>query len=387
MLLARQGYKVLLVDRATFPSEIPHGHFIHRHGPPRLKRWGLLDKIIAAGAPPSATLISDLGDFPLVGTDLIVDGVAWGYGPRRKVLDHILVEAAVAAGAELREGFAVEGFLADGDRITGIRGRSAGGGAPVAERANLTIGADGRHSRLARAVRAPTYEATPAILCYYFSYWSGVPGRSFEMRVRPRERRAMFGFPTNDELYAIFFGWPVEELHRVRADVEGSVNQALRLAPDLAERVACGRRVERFYGAADLPNFFRKPYGPGWALAGDAGCHKDPYLALGICDALRDAELLAGAVDDGLSGSCPLGDSLAEYERRRNEAAMADYQLNVQLARFQPAPEMYRLRAALRGNQADTNRFFLANQGLIPREQFFNPANLERIVGAVPVAA
>src|SRR5262245_36866931 len=168
MLLARKGYRVLLVDRATFPSEIPHGHFIHRHGPGRLQRWGLLDRIVASGCPPVRAMTSDNGDFPLTGHDLGRDGVALGYGPRRAILDRILVEAAIEAGAELREGFTVDDFLADGDRITGIRGRGREGGATIAERAAITIGADGRNSRLARAVGAPAYESAPAVTCWYF---------------------------------------------------------------------------------------------------------------------------------------------------------------------------------------------------------------------------
>src|SRR4051794_116608 len=91
MLLARQGHRVLLVDRPTFPSEIPHGHFIHRHGPGRLRRWGLLDRVAATGCPPVTTMTSDYGDFPLVGRDLLVGGVALGYGPRRAALDAALV--------------------------------------------------------------------------------------------------------------------------------------------------------------------------------------------------------------------------------------------------------------------------------------------------------
>ena len=129
-----------------------------------------------------------------------------------------------------------------------------------------------------------------------------------------------------------------------------------------------GRREEPFKGATDMPNFFRKPYGPGWALVGDAGCHKDPILALGVCDAFRDVELLTGALDEGLSGRRPIGDALHDYEQRRNEASMAEYRENLHLARFQPVPEeTYRLRAALREDPDATKQFFLARQGMIPR--------------------
>ena len=151
--------------------------------------------------------------------------------------------------------------------------------------------------------------------------------------------------------------------------------------PALAERVRSGRRAERFYGTANVPNFVRKSQGPGWALVGDAGCHKDPYLALGVCDALRDAELLADAVDEGLSGRRPLAKTLADYERRRNEATLTEYQQNLQLARFQPLPaELMQLRVALRSDQDSTNRFFMAREGMIPHEDFFNSANLQEIM-------
>jgi 2-polyprenyl-6-methoxyphenol hydroxylase-like FAD-dependent oxidoreductase len=132
------------------------------------------------------------------------------------------------------------------------------------------------------------------------------------------------------------------------------------------------------------PHFFRKPYGPGWALVGDAGCHKDPYLALGICDAFRDAEWLSDAIDDGLSGRRSVDTAMAEYERRRNEATIADYKQNLELAQFKPIPaEVSQLRLALRGNQEDTNRFYLAREGMIPPETFFNSENLKRLMGTV----
>lgn len=384
MLLARKGYTVLLVDRAIFPSEIPHGHFIHRRGPQRLHRWGLLDRIVATGCPPVTAITLDTGDVSLTGQDLVMDGVAAGYGPRRAVLDKVLVNAAIEAGAELREGFTVEDFVIDGDRIVGIRGQARTGGATVTEHARIIIGADGRNSRLARAVQAPEYETAPTLTCWYFSYWSGVSGDGLEIHVRAS--RVVFAFPTNDDLFAVFVAWPIAEQRAVQADLAGQFMAAVDLVPNLAERVRGGRQEERFYGATNLPNFLRKPYGPGWALVGDAGCHKDPYLALGLCDAFRDADFLADAVDEGLSGRRPLDDALAEYERRRNEATLPDYRMNLGLAQFMPPPpEMVRLHAALHGNQEATNRYMMVNEGWIPPEEFFNPENLGRIMAAANV--
>ena len=364
MLLARKGYTVLLLDRATFPSEIPHGHFLHRHGPRRLAAWGLLDRIVSADCPPIVNATIDLGDFPLIGRDLVVDGIAFGYAPRRSVLDHVLVQAAVEAGVELREGCTLEALAADRSGVTGVRARRRNGGT-FTEYARLTIGADGRHSRVAALAGAPMSETHPTAACWYFSYWSGVPCDGLEHYLRGD--RVLFVHPTSRLLTAIFVGCPSAVRPRTRQAIETHVLEAIDRVPSLAVRVREGRREERFNGAVDLPNFMRKPYGPGWALAGDAGCHKDPYLALGVCDAFRDAESLVDAIDEGFSGRVRLEDALAAHESRRAAASRDDFAQNLHAARFHPTPpEVLRARAAVRGDQAATNRLFLKREGLIP---------------------
>jgi flavin-dependent dehydrogenase len=386
MLLARQGQRVLLVDRDRLPSEIARGHFVYRDAPRRLQQWGLLDRIIASGSPPVTTLTMDVGDFPLVSRDLEVDGVPWGIGPRRGVLDKILLEAAIDAGVDVQDEVAVHDVLTEDGRVIGVRGRSARTRAPLRVTARLTIGADGRHSRIAQAVRAPMYELVSSITCWYFSYWSGVPMDGIELQLK--HRRAAFVFPTNDELTAIFVAFPIGEFDAVRRDPEMHMMAALDLAPALGERVRRGQREERLYGTADVPNFLRKPYGPGWALVGDAGCHKDPMLALGVCHALHDAELLAEAAGEGLSGRRSLDDALTAYEVRRNAATLPDFQENLQMAQLEPAPpDLLALRAAVRGRPDDARQLALAFFGAVPRESFFNADNLERIMGRAASAA
>jgi 2-polyprenyl-6-methoxyphenol hydroxylase-like FAD-dependent oxidoreductase len=382
MLLARKGLDVLVLDRARFPSDIPHGHFIHRHGPQRLAEWGLLDDVLETGCPPVTAMTIQYGDLELTGRDLGLDGgVPLGLGPRRTRLDEVLLDAAGAAGAERREGVAVQEYLADGERIAGVRCRDSATGTSFDERAHVVVGADGRNSGLARAVEAPAYESAPTLSCWYFSYWSDVPSEGVEVRVK--DERAIFGFPTNDDLFALFVVWPLAELPRVKANVEEEMMAVVDTFPALAGRVRGGRREERIYGATQLPNFLRKPFGPGWALVGDASVHKDPFMALGICDALRDAELLSGAVAEGLSDGVGLDLALAGYERRRNEATTPDYQANLGAARLgPPPPEALALMGALRGSADDTRRFFLARQGLVPPETFFNEENLARVMAA-----
>jgi flavin-dependent dehydrogenase len=379
MLLARKGYEVLLVDRATFPSDIPHGHFIHRQGPQRLAQWGLLDRIARTRCPLVESVISDYGDGPLEIQGLTVDGIPIGCAPRRWALDEVLVNAAADAGAEVRTGYSVQAYVGDGQRITGITGRAVGGSASGTDLARITVGADGRNSKLAATVRARAYDTSPPLTCWYFSYWGDVPATGLELYLRGESM--IFAFPTNDGMTAVFVAWAAHHFPHVRQDVESNFLAVVNRVPALAERLRAGRREERFFGASDLPNFLRQPYGPGWALVGDAGCHKDPFLALGICDALRDAELLAEGLDEGLSGRRPMDLALADYERRRNEATLADYRLNLQLARFLPLPpEALLIRRAVRGDAEATKQYFLMHEGFLSRERFMQSERIQELV-------
>ncbi len=380
MLLARRGYRVLLVDRAGFPSDTLSTHYIHQAGVADLQEWGLLDSVIASNCPPARQLTFDVGPFALVGTPTPADGIVDAYAPRRKVLDQILVEAAAEAGAEVRERFTVEGLISEGERVVGIRGH-AEGGATVTEKARIVIGADGLHSLVARAVQAPVYNEKPSLTCVYYSYWSGVSLEGAELYPRP-DRMIVTG-PTNDGQSLVIIYWPKADFQSVRADIEGNFLAALELVPELAERLRAGERSERFRGRADNPFFFRKPFGPGWALVGDAGYHKDPITALGITDAFRDAKLLTEALDRGLSGRDPLDDALAAYEEQRNALAMAIYEMTHELAALAPpSPEMQQLLGALRGDQEQTNRFFGTFAGTVPIPEFFDPENIGRILSA-----
>ena len=378
MLLARKGYRVLLLDRDGFPSDHLSTHWVHQPGVARLKRWGLRERLVATGCPPITSITMDIGPFALRGTTPPAGDVVEAYCPRRTVLDKLLVDAAVEAGAELREHFTVDDLVWDGDRVSGITGRDASG-ASVMEQAQIVIGADGIHSLVARQVDAPTYNTKPTFSCAYYSYWSGVPLESVEFY--PREHRGFGALPTHDGLTCIIVGWPHDEFHAYRADIEGNFLKTLELAPAFAERVRQGKRQERFSGTAEMLNFFRKPYGPGWALVGDAGYHKDSITAQGISDAFRDAELVAEAVDASLSGQWSIEEALAAYERQRNESSFPIYEFTCQLAALEPPPpEMQQLFAALRGNQEETDRFMGVLAGTTPVPEFFAPDNLALIL-------
>jgi flavin-dependent dehydrogenase len=380
MLLARKGYRVLLVDRASFPSDTFRNHMIRRPGVLKLKEWGLLDRVLATNCPPirKATMVFD--DFPLGGYPPERDGVPMGVAPRRKVLDKLLVDAAVEAGAELRQNHPVDDLLWEDGRVVGIRARTAASTA-ITERAQLVVGADGLHSRVAEVVRAPVLRQIAPLTCTYGAYWANVPLEGLEVSYYPEQRRALIAFPTNDSLAMVAVQAASADFGDFRANLLDRYFAALALNPDLAERVRGGRQAERFFGTAELPNLIRRPYGSGWALVGDAGVHQDPIEANGILDAFRDADFLAQAIDDGLSGRQPLEAALANYERQRDEAVLPLFERTLEAAKIEPAPpDFLALRAALRGNQADTDRLYGAMMGTVPPEEFFSPQNLGRIM-------
>ena len=379
LLLARKGYRVLLVDKAVFPSDTISGHFILHRGTVRLKRWGLLDKVLASNCPPITKWSSNFGDFTLTGQVPLIEDAPSAVGPRRTVLDNILLEAAVDAGVEVRQGFAVTDLLWDKACVVGIRGRTKEG-STVTERAQIVIGADGKHSKIAQLVQAPTYMELPSLTCWYYTYWSNFPCDSIELNWRPQ--RVTFTFPTNDGLTMTALGLPHRELHSFRSDIEGNFRNSLHLMTDLAARSDQARREERFYAMADVPNFLRKPYGLGWALIGDAGHHKDPTLAFGMSDAFCDAELLVDAIHQGLSGEQLLDEALAQYEQKRNARAIPDHEENYRMAHLEgwDAPEVLGLRAALRGNEQDTAHFCAIRARAVSPETFFSPENLQRIM-------
>jgi 2-polyprenyl-6-methoxyphenol hydroxylase-like FAD-dependent oxidoreductase len=379
MLLARRGRRVLLVDRASFPSDTLSAHAIQPAGVAHLARWGLLDRLVSTGVPGIERMSFDFGPVCLRGTPPPVDGNSLMYAPRRSILDTMLVEAAAEAGAEIREGFTVKELVFDGDRVVGIRGRDSGGRL-VEERARVVIGADGVHSFVARAVGAQSYNVQPSASVASYSYWSGVEVDGGELYVRPN--RFFVAVPTHDDLVIVAQTVAKSDADAYRGDIDHAFAATLAMAPSLSERVAAGTRVERFRLTNDTDGFFRTAYGPGWALVGDAGYHKDPITAQGMLDAFRDADLVSVAIDEGLDDA--LDRSLAQYQASRDAAVGPMYDFTCQLAHVElpPPPEMQQLIGALVGNQPEIDRFFGVMAGSVSVADFYAPHNVERLLAA-----
>jgi flavin-dependent dehydrogenase len=383
MLLARDGARVLLVDRARFPSDTFNGHYIHAAGVRSLERWGLLDRVMAPGSarPVRSVRMDFAGTLQFAGRPGWPDGQpAFGLAPRRHRLDALLVEAAAEAGAEVRQAFCVDDLVWDGERVVGIRGRDADGQQVVEERAEIVVGADGLRSMVAARVEAGAYETIPALTCAYYSHWADIPTDELSVWLRPGQW--VITFPTDAGLTCVAVGWRHSEFARVRSNVEAEFLAALEIAPEVSERVRNGRRVEPLRGSPDLPMYLRVPSGSGWALVGDAGCRVDPITGEGITDAFRDAGLLAEAIGQGLGGARPLDEALGDYQRRRDLAVLPVYRYTADRARLQPlSPDQTALLSAIAQDQTAADLFVGLTAGTTSFADFFAPEHIGALVG------
>lgn len=329
MLLARQGHHVLVVDRDTFPSDTLSTAFLRAGAVRRLHEWGLFDRFLATNpAAPTQQHVYWSGN--LLPTPPIEQPL---YTPRRTIFDKLLVDAAREAGAEVREGFSVRELLRDSTgAVTGIAGRDANGN-DAREEARIVIGADGRNSFVAKQVDAEQYDVDEGNSFGYYSFYSGLPLDRVELHFN--QRHVLFHFPTHNNQACIAIEAPRELFQDARKDPKAWVEDAFRrLAPSIGQHLDSATHDGQYFGVSGRTSFFRKPYGPGWALIGDAGLLKDPVLGTGIDDAFRDADFVAEALHAAFSGASDMETALASYHARRDAASKHAYDVISEFGRM-----------------------------------------------------
>jgi flavin-dependent dehydrogenase len=353
LLLARAGHDVLLVDRARLPSDTTSTHALVRGGVVQLARWGLLEEVLASGAPPVRSVTFhryDDGSEPLrlpierkAGVDLLV-------APRRQVLDDILLRAAVDAGVTVCDRTTVRHVVRDpSGHVVGVETVDAD-----ARRrrvlTDLVVGADGVRSRTALLVDAPVLRRHPASGACLYAYVGDVPWDGYEFHLGDGAFAGVF--PTHGGQACVWLVRPrhlagpllAAGSHRLEAWRDALV----ALVPQLGTRVAGGAVDGPLRGAVGLPTYLRRCVGPGWALVGDAGYHRDPITGHGITDAFRDAELLAVAADRALRSPRAVRATLLEDYQRQRDAAVADcLRLTCDLSAFPPPARFVQLQTEL----------------------------------------
>ncbi len=387
MLLARRGHKVLLLDRDDFPSDMPVStHLVWQAGTAKLKEWGLLDRLRATGCAAMEEINLDLGPFSLSGKPKPAGDVTECYGPRRFVLDKLLVDEACAAGAELRQGSVTDLLIEDG-RVTGVRYADAAG-APVEAKARIVIGADGANSTVARLAGAAAYNERPQLAGNIYAYFRGLKLDGLEFIARPG--RMFYAWRTNEDLCVAGVCCRHEDFRALSQDPETSVFAELaEQAPAFHARLRGAQREGAWLKASNR-SFFRKAFGPGWALVGDAGLTMDPITAAGISNAFRDAQFLADAAHEGLSGAVPMEAALARYEAQRDEASGPIYEFTCETAKLDPPPQSFvDLLVAMHGNARAIADYFGVFAQTERVQDFFAPEKLAGIMAAAssPAAA
>jgi flavin-dependent dehydrogenase len=348
-LLAGMGHDVLMVDKTRLPSDTLSTHGLIRGGVVQLARWGLLDRVLAGGAPAITQVLFGIDGEQKVRRIKERAGVDVLVAPRRRILDGLLVDAAVEAGAKLRTKVTATGLLrSDDGRVAGIVGRSADGDR-VELPARMVVGADGRGSRMAGYFGAETYEQFTSPCAVFYTYVTGLRSDTYEFHIAPDTFAGVF--PTHDGAACVWLIRPTPLLEPIRtagsARTAAFVQQLELLVPDLGHRVRAGRVTARLRGIADLPNYLRQAGGPGWALVGDAGYHRDPITGHGITDAFRDAELLATAIDRSLDDPTLERAAMTSYQRTRDAMLRDVFDLTRALTAFPPPDRFVELQLQL----------------------------------------
>ncbi len=331
LLLAQKGYSVLLLDQDRFPSGTLSTHLFFTDTMDVFQRIGVLDRVLAVDAPRLKRLRFPYVDAPFP----CRNGRDFALCIRREVLDGILVDAARQHDRiEVQTGKRVIGLIRDGDRVSGVRFRPIGGNEETETRGRIVIGADGRHSFVAREVGSESYHDVPAMFAWYYAYFPNVPLDDPPSAVADRlasypavgaDYGAAFVFPTDHNLTLVGFGVQHAAFDRFRRDYRTHYLDGISLVPGVAMRVDGIEPEGPIVGTGDLPNFFRTPYGPGWALAGDAGSHKDPHTVQGMGDAVRSAVILSDALDLAWGGDMAEEQALEGYQRQRDADLLPMY--------------------------------------------------------------
>jgi flavin-dependent dehydrogenase len=376
MLLAQAGLRVLAVDRQSYGSDTLSTHALMRPAVMQLSRWGLLQPLIRSGAPVIASTTFHYGEQEVTVPIRPEPDIPGLIAPRRTVLDRMLVDAALAAGATVLHDTPVHDLVFDPHG--GVRGvvlRDAAGRTCKVS-ADLVIGADGLGSFVARKVEARTLVQGRCSVAHVFGY-AAAPGLSGYHWYFDRNLSGGV-IPTNSGLACIVASIPTERFDaEFRSDLYAAQRAFRALAPSLVPEVAGtdGDRLKAFRGA---PGRLREAYGPGWLLVGDAGFFRDPLTSHGISDALRDAEGAAIAILSGRESA------LREFQEIRDTLALPILETTDAIGAFDwsldELPERHkRFSEAMKSEVAVLSARAARDRKILPSNRGIQPSQLDAI--------
>jgi 2-polyprenyl-6-methoxyphenol hydroxylase-like FAD-dependent oxidoreductase len=370
LLLAQRGHRVLLIDKATFPSDVMSTLYIHQPGVTLLGRFGVMKSVVESGCPRVEILTYRVDDVELRGPVPSLGPVDATYAPRRWILDQLLIDAAVRAGAEFIDGCALSGLKTENGRVTGVRLQMRNG-AVLTEEARLIVGADGMRSAVARLTGAPFIVEDSLLSCVYYSGWTGL---SCGFSIIQRTGNSIGTVPTHDGVTLILTYFPQAEFAAVKTDPMAAHRGCIReMAPDVYDEICAGEQAIRLHGTGYQPNFFRQAAGPGWVLIGDAGHHLDSITATGITNAFTQANLLGEALDCDLADQARVDSALARFDIERYDALIDGYHSTLASAKMQVQESRLAMLRAISQVPELTQRYFGLLAGIISTDEFLTP--------------
>ncbi|WP_084505592.1 NAD(P)/FAD-dependent oxidoreductase [Nocardia harenae] len=341
-LLAGRGLRVLVLEQAKVLRNTLSSHILQTDAVTFLDRIGLTERIMATGAPLMTRVDSRMDDFhAIIDYPLEPGDVGGALAVRRDVLDPLLADASIAAGAEVRSGAKVTGLVHDADgRVAGVR--VLHGGAEQTVLASLVVGADGRRSTIAELCGARRYNVTENERWYYFTYFENTRWDEPTFVFHRWGDRHVFAGPTDNGRYIVGVSPEHHEREQFRADLHASVlAHAVSCAP-VARALTDARQVDKIYGITGFEGYFREPAGPGWILIGDAGHFKDPAVGRGIADAFAQAQHVAEVIGAHLgNGTDRLDRALAAWGRARDRRYADYYWMATDIGCAGPVPAVY----------------------------------------------
>jgi len=340
--LGDAGYRVLLADRAIFPSPALSTHFFRGAGfVSVLHDLAVLDDALALGAPRLVRQYRYVDGAATYQTEPPQDPGEMGFclSIRRRALDDLMVRRAAASqSVALLQRTRVTDLDWEGGRVVGARLAGPDGQRTV--RARMVIGADGRHSSIARAVEAPNRCWDSGTRALYYCYVREFAAREGDLPDGPEFSllgdELAYVFPSEAGLTCLALSINLQEYNSLgptRESRTGRLATLLDRHAGIAPRWHAAVMEGGWLGTGPEPNYVRTPYGPGWALVGDASLHQDPWTGFGMDSAGVHARALAESLISWWWGEMGEDEALDAYRRRRDEHGLERYRISVGFAR------------------------------------------------------
>lgn len=350
-LMAKEGYKVLLLDRGTFPSDTLSTHNIYSNSLGMLRDMGVLDALLRTNTTIYRRAHIDFDGAVIDGLFPETDGIRGCLCVRRKYIDQILFENAKAqSGVTAIEGFRVTSLIEEDGVVRGVAGkRKDGEGESERFTARLVVGADGRLSKVREWAGSERKIAVPTDFASYVAYVG-----EFEQEGEPQvefyknKDKLAIVFPTSDRLHVVGVMFPLADaawMERFKSDAANGIRDLIDEGfahTTLAERFRKAEYAESesIKGLHGYDNDWHLGMGKGWALLGDSLSFKDPAVGQGMHDALYGAHMLTEILSQFPSGEWQTKweEMSGVYQSAMEAKLMSRFWLGCQFTKNVPVP-------------------------------------------------